>query len=182
MHLGDVMGLYAEWISLGTLVFTIITTICTLFISFIALQHSARPRIQARLLTEDKVQTGIEAIFLFEVTNIGQWYAKPPAINVLVYFNFDPAFEPIELLYGSAQEISNKHVRMGKGGMKFLRAKEIKLSYGGEAERLQVTTRTPQRGGLYRLRISAFSENGASFNRDYHIRVREVQPENYVAV
>ena len=166
------MMLNSDTIALANLVISTITALCAIYIAFLALKHTAKPRIALTLLnsTDELLNCGSETDFIFEVYNVGYWYVAAPAINITVYCNFDPAFVPLELKYGSVQEISSTHVRTGKGGLKYIRAKGIKLSRRGEAERIHVLARVPDRRGTFKLKATAFSEEGASVTRNFLVK------------
>jgi hypothetical protein len=150
---------------------SIITAGGAIFISFLALQHSARPRIDVRMDGAVMVLTETECRFTFSVINIGHWYASPAALDVTVYCNFEPTFCLKELRYGSAQELTNDHVRVGKRGLLYIRAKHIKLAHKGEAERVDVFATTPNWPGRFRIEVTAFSENGGACHRSFWINV-----------
>jgi hypothetical protein len=156
-------------IELASLAASIVTGLAALYIAYVALQHTARPNIDIRLIAPQRIRRGEEVTIIFEVTNIGHWYAKPSAINVTIFFNFDPAFDLIESRYGSTQEFKDSEPQIGKGGMKYLKAKGLKLGYGHGGEQVHIIARAPAQRGDYRVRLSAYSENGASFGRDLSI-------------
>jgi hypothetical protein len=162
----------ADLIALANLIASTITALCAIYIAFLALRHTAKPRIRVVLLnSEDEVlPCGKEVTFVYEVYNVGYWYGAAPAIDVTVYCNFDPAFQPIELRYGSVQEMSNTHVRIGKGGLKYIRATGLKLVRKREAERIHVVARTPVTPGAFKINAAAFSKDGASASSEFQIR------------
>lgn len=156
-------------IALSNFAVSTVTAACAIYIAYLALKHTARPRIGVLILDGLTAGCGEEFTLDCEIYNIGYWYGTPPAINIMIYFNYDPIFDLRELHYGSAQEITNTHVRVGKGGRKFLRANGIKLVHRDSAERAHVIAVAPDTPGEYRLEISAFSENGASLSREFKI-------------
>lgn len=157
------------YIALGGLILNFLTAFAAVYIAFLALVHTAKPRIDVVLL-EDTIQPCNRLIKLqFELRNVGYWYALPPAIDITVYCNFDPAFDLVGLGYGSQQEILAAEVRIGKGGRKYLKAKGIKLIADDFGEVVQVHLKTPQVPGSYLARLSAYSANGLSHVQDFHI-------------
>ena len=108
--------------------------------------------------------------FVFKFTNVGHWFAKPAAINVVVFCNFSPEFELVELRYGATQQFSNTEVRVGVGKMKYLKAKGLKLSYGDEGEEVHVAAKVPEKPGEYLVKICAYSENDLSLRTEFRIR------------
>lgn len=158
-------------IAIANLVISTVTALCAIYIAFLALRHTAKPRIDVSLLNhmDEPLGCNTEIIFDFEVRNIGYWYASAPAINITVYCNFDPAFNLSELRYGSTQETINTHVRTGKRGLKYIRAEGLKLSRRDEAERIHVLAKTPNYPGVFGIKATAFSEEGASITREFNI-------------
>src|ERR1035437_6360964 len=96
-------------IAIANLVVSAVTALCAIYIAFLALRHTAKPRIDVMLLRsgDELLGCNTEILFNLEVRNVGYWYAAAPAINITVYCNFDPAFAPLELRYGSTQETTN---------------------------------------------------------------------------
>lgn len=156
-------------IAIANLIFSIITSICALYLSFAALRHSAKPKVQVKMNSAKILTCDCEQICVFDFINQGHWYARPTAIDVIVFCNFDPRFELIECLYGSTQSYSNTNVKLGVGKMKYLKAKGLKLTYGEEGEEVHVRVRTPTEPGKYLIRISAFSENGVSIKQEFKV-------------
>jgi hypothetical protein len=127
------------------------------------------------MLSPKTFQCDEAALFVFELTNIGYWYAKPTAISVVVYCNFDPEFRLVELRYGASQSRINNDVKVGVGKMIYFRATGLKLTYGEEGEEVHVKAVTPKSEGEYRIRISAFSDNGVSIKKEFTIKCRNPQ-------
>jgi len=156
-------------IALGGLILNFLTALAAVYIAFLALVHTAKPRINVVLL-EGTTQPCNRLIKLrFELQNVGYWYALPPAIEITTYCNFDPAFDLIGLGYGSQQEIRTAEVRIGKGSRKYLKAQGIKLIANDFGEIVQVHLKTPQNPGRYLARLSAYSANGLSHVQDFYI-------------
>lgn len=160
-------------IAIANLAFSMITSVCALYLSFAALQHSARPNIDVKMLSPKKnLSCDSEDIIIFNFFNRGHWYAHPTAVDVVVFFNFNPKFELIECRHGSTQSYSNTNVKTGVGGMKYLKAKGLKLTYGEEGEEVHIQMKTPPEKGQYLVRISAFSDNGVSLKKEFKITCR----------
>jgi hypothetical protein len=81
------------------------------------------PRVYFLLIEGSQVTRNKESTFNFKFYNAGYRYVIRPVINLIAHINFDPAFELRELRFGSVQENVNVRVMVGKGGMKFFRAK-----------------------------------------------------------
>ncbi len=150
-----------------------ITAICALYLSYVALQHSAKPKISIKMLSTQFVKIEHEKVFRFQLINVGHWYAKPSAVDIMVFCNFDPAFDLKSIHYGSVQEYENTKVRKGVGGFNFLKAKGIKLGTGEEGEEVHVKLTTPKTKGTYSVRISALSEGGVSEKKEFKIKCVE---------
>jgi hypothetical protein len=161
----------ADLIALAKLLISSITALCAIYIAILALKHTAKPKVDVVMLSplHEVLVCASEVNFIFEIYNVGYWYGAAPALDIMVFCNFDPSFELSELRYGSVQELSNTHVRLGKGGQKFIRAKQIKLPSKGYAEKIHFFTTTPGRPGSYRVRITAYSSSGASAKREYSV-------------
>ncbi len=160
-----------DMIAVATLVSSTVTAVAAIYVAFIALQQTARPRIDVRMTGDFTLPAATESKFVFEVINVGHWYAAPAAAGINVYPNFDPEFKLRECRYGSVQEQVNTHVRIGKGGLTYVRAKHIGLSAKNEMEEFHVIGTTPDKAGRYRILVSATSENGASCQREFWIEI-----------
>lgn len=170
------MDVSSDLVALANLAIGAITALCATYLAFAALKHSAKPKIVVSLpLSAQHVCCNNDYVFVFEITNRGHWYGTPPALNIIVYCNFHSAFDLKELRYGSVQELSNTHVRSGTGGMRFIRAKGLKLVGRGSSERIHVYARTPKEEGVYGVNVAAFSDNGASLAQDFWVRCTEDQ-------
>lgn len=156
-------------IALISLIFTVTTTICVLFLAYVALAQTARPNITVEMLSPDRLQCGTESTHVFELVNIGHWYASPMAVDVTVYFNFPAEFELRELRYGSVQEHLNTEVKAGAGGMRYLKAKGLKLSRHEKGEEVHILVKAPEGPGNYRIRVSAYSSNDANFSKEFEL-------------
>jgi len=156
-------------IAVASLAFTIITTVCALYLAFAALRHTARPTVGVRLSSPGVLPCDREHWFVFVLENQGHWYGRPTAIDVAVFCNFTHAFQLLECRYGSAQEFSDRTVKVGVGRMHYLKAKGIKLTYGEEGEEVHVLARTPKGPGEYLIRISACSDNGVSLMQEFKV-------------
>lgn len=150
-----------------------VTAICALYIAYVSLAHSAKPAGSVRLVGRPQFVAGEEAELKFAFINRGHWYAKPPIVELNAWMNFDPSFDLLKVRYGSALELWDDNVRIGKGGLKFLKAKGMKISHGGGEEPVSVTLRCPATPGRYLVKVDAFSDNGAAIRGRWVIRVRK---------
>lgn len=151
------------------LLLQVIIAVCALFVSYATLNHTAKPKIAVKMLTNTYVLCKKKELFKFSIFNVGHWYSKPPAIDVTIYCNFNPAFRPVRMLYGSVLSNVDETVKRGKQGLKYFKGVRIKLTYGEHPEEIHVLAKTPRAEGTYKIRISAFSINGASFLKDFII-------------
>ena len=147
--------------------FNVVAAAATIYIAYLALVHTAKPRITVSLREPNRQPCSRLLGLHYDLKNRGHWYALPPAIDIVVFCDFDPRFELVGLGYGSQQEILAAEVRVGKGGRKFLKAKGLKLIANDLGEVIQVHLRTPEEPGTYLTRISAYSPNGLSHFQDF---------------
>lgn len=166
-------------IALISLIFTVITTACVIFLSFTALVQTARPKIKVRLLPPARGQWLIatDERFVFRVVNAGHWYGSPIAVDVTVYCNFPESFSLREMRFGSTQQLSDTRVKIGKDEMHYFKAEGIKLSHHEGGEDIWVRATTPIKPGTYRIRVTAYSANDASFSRAFKITFSPPSPE-----
>ena len=79
-----------RYIALAGLLINIVTAFAAIYIAFLALAHTAKPRISAALLDDANLCCDHLVKLRFELRNIGYWYALPPAIDITVFCDFDP--------------------------------------------------------------------------------------------
>ena len=80
-------------IDVVSLIFTILTSACTLLIAFLALQHTAKPRIKIKSLNRATYKCGDLVTLKFLIFNVGHWYVRPMVIGLVVYCNFQTEFQ-----------------------------------------------------------------------------------------
>jgi len=149
----------------------VITAICATYLAYMALKHSAKPRALVIFEEPYTLEKNTNALIKFQFKNIGHWYAKPMVVNMTVFINFEESFEPIEIRFGSIQEIVDKNVRIGKGNMKYLKAKGIKIGYSEYHEEIHVLTKCPEKSGNYKIKVDAYSENGLDLSENFFVDV-----------
>jgi hypothetical protein len=160
-----------EALEVANFVVSSITAVCALYISYVSLAHSAKPRGIVRMSGPVQVRAGEDVRFEFIFSNVGHWFAQPPIVELSAWINFDPAFRPAKLQFGSALELETTSVRIGKGGLKHLKAKGLKLSFGGGEEVVVAHAQAPEVPGAYAVKVDAFSENGAAIKGRWTIEV-----------
>jgi hypothetical protein len=154
-------------IALISLVFTVTTTVCVLFLAYVAVAQTARPNITVRMLSPDCLECSTASVYVFEILNIGHWYGSPIAVDLAVYFNFPAEFELQELRYGSVQERLNTEVKVGVGGMRYFKAKGLKISRHENGEEVHILATGPQRPGRFLILVTGYSSNDASFSKEF---------------
>jgi|GEM_PF-2107199 len=151
----------------------VITAICATYLAWAVLRHSTKPRAIVYFTEPQTARINETKLFKFPFKNIGYWYAKPIIVNMTVFVNFEPTFELKEIRYGSVQEIIDNNVRDGKGGMKFLKAKGIKLGFSEFIEEVHVLAKCPSEPGMYRIKIDAYSDNGLDYSESFSFEVTD---------
>ena len=148
-----------------------VTATSASYLAFAALVHSARPRASVVLVGPTSSNPGERVMYVIVFKNRGYWYAKPMIVNMTIYINFDSMFDLMEMRSGSLQQNISTHVKIGKGNMKYFKSKGMHLSFAEDAEEIHVVAQTPKEPGVYRLKVSAFSENGVSLSKVFSVHV-----------
>ncbi len=161
---------FSDWVGFLSLVVTCFTAIVAIVIAWLALKHTAKPRIEIRLLSPSRLICDMEHSFVFEFSNVGHCYAQPSATDMRVFCNFPAEFKPLSIRYGSIQDEEAKEVKTGKGGAKYLMATGMELNYEEPPEHVHVVARTPPSGGEYLIRVVARPANGDACVRYFPIR------------
>lgn len=150
-----------EWFfSVSGLAVSVVTAIFTGYLAIVALRLTAKPRVAITPLVSSQYAPGEEASLTFLVQNIGSWYGKPAASELVLWVNVDPACEPLQLLFGSALERADTQVMVGKGGAKYLMARGIWVTYGEPPETIKLDVRLPVTPGRYAGWLTAHSDEG----------------------
>lgn len=161
--------LVSNYISAASLAMSSITATCAIYLSFVALRHTAKPNVGVKLGSDSVIRREQRTILIFELFNAGYWYAHPVVINLTLFFNFDPEFELLESRYGSAQTYVRSDPKCGVGGSVYLKATGLKLAYGEEAEAVHIVLNSPKKTGIYHVRVVGFSENGANLTKVFEL-------------
>lgn len=170
------MAMFTEnTIALISLGFTIITTICALYLSYVALKHSTVPRLDIVLLNFQTLYCDKYYVLKFKVLNKGYWYAKPMILGLKVYCNFDKNFRLNKIQYGSVQELEDSKIREGVGNMNYLIARGLEIGKGEEGEEFHINIQAPSKPGNYKVRLDAHSKNGASYRKDLTLNCKFMQ-------
>lgn len=147
-------------------ILTVVQVITAVFIGYLTvltLRFTTEPKLKMTLLTSihegDFVPDQAEKIRIY-IENIGRWYGRPAATNVKLYVNFPPAFDPVQIKFGSDLEITENDVRRGKGNSKYLIASGIHLFSGELGEEIEVEVKMPNKAGNYYFWVAAYSDQG----------------------
>lgn len=148
-------------IAVVSLLFSVITTIFIIYLTVLTLKISAKPKLKIVLKDNDRKFYPSEEVKLnYHLKNVGHWYGKPAAKNVVLYINFEPSFELLEIRYGSNLEKVDTNVFRGKNNCKYMKAKGIHLTYLEPGENVELKVKMPNTEGNYSSWIAAFSEEG----------------------
>jgi beta-1,2-mannosidase len=149
-----------------------VMSILTLWLTFIILRFTARPRLGIRLHDRRVLEPSEIVELRFTVFNRGHWYGHPPATGVRIYFNLTKGCEPISLRYGSSLQLEDREVKRGKAGSLYLRAKGISVFYEEPGEDLVLTTKMAPTPGRYHVSIALNSTEGGHVVHRQLLKVR----------
>lgn len=148
-------------LDLISLIFNIITTIVVVYLTLLALKHTAKPKIKIEWAEKNKNFTsGTDYQLSFYLSNTGHWYGKPAAKKIIFNFAFLPPVKLNKIKFGSSQERVNTNILIGKGNSNYLKADGIYLMFGEPSEKIELFLTTPENIGKYDFWITACSEDG----------------------
>jgi len=151
-------------IAVADFIFTALTSISIIMLTYLMLKFQAKPKVNIRFKNgrrRIKLHADEKATLRFHAVNVGHWYsAKPAATNVMLWVNFEPSFEPIEIRYGSVLERKSRGLHLGKRGSKYLVASGIYLFHQEAGEDFEVDVKMPDKEGMYQLWIPIHSDQG----------------------
>jgi hypothetical protein len=152
-------------VGIVSLIFLVVSSSFLGLLTFLMLHSSAKPKLKVTLSSpgKDKLEfhKGALSTLRFYLQNVGHWYgAKPAASNVTLWINFEPAFTPIKIRYGSNLQKRKKGFRRGKGGSKYVKAKGIHLFHEEPGEAVEVRVKMPKEKGAYRFWVAAHANEG----------------------
>ena len=133
------------------------------YLALLALRFTAKPKIKITLRNfsgKGFVPCGQIVWLVFYIENVGHWYAKPAVTNLRLWINFDNAFDPIQLRWGSQFEKINQNVRPVRNYAKCLTAHGIHVFNREPGEEVKVAARMPHQEDVYRFWIAAHSDQG----------------------
>jgi len=96
-------------VDIVSLIFLVVSSSFLGLLTFLMLKSSAKPKLRVKVSPKDGDEKG-KLIFhqgqistlRFYIENVGHWYAaKPAASNIILWINFESAFKPTKIRYGS---------------------------------------------------------------------------------
>ena len=163
-------------LDIASLVLSGITSALIILLTFLALGFSAKPKLEINLKDgrkKLKLIKGENKTLRFHIENVGHWYAKPPATNVILFVNFPQPFEPVIIRYGSTLEKEDRNIFHGKDNSKYLKATGILLFHEEPGEDVEVDVVAPAKSGRYRIWIAAHSDEGGCGIHRFYIDIVE---------
>lgn len=158
-------------LAVAGLILNALVACATIYLAFVALVHTAKPRIDITLRTVGPARAGHLVEIMLEVANVGHWYATPPAIGIAVFTNVAQEFDLLGIAYGSVQQKLEAAAPLGKYRLPYVRATGIKLVGRGHREIVVVHAKAPVEPGPYLVQVDAYSDNGASLEKSFRILV-----------
>ena len=168
-------------LNIVSLIFLVASSIFLGLFTFLMLKFSAKPKLRVKVSPKDGENRLIfyeseKSTLRFYIENVGHWYAKPAATNVVLWVNFEPAFKPTKIRYGSALGKEDQTVRSGKGtrkgNSKYLKATGIYLFHEERGEAVEVDVEMPIEKGLYRFWLAAHSDQGDCGVHKFQLKIR----------
>lgn len=95
-------------IDTANLIVSSITAIAATYLAFVALRQSAKPNILACWQRGSDLplrpKSGFDDVFIFDVFNVGHWYAQPPAHDIFFELECPRCFGKMKLVSGGGVE------------------------------------------------------------------------------
>jgi hypothetical protein len=168
-------------IDIADLVLMVVSSGFLVLLTLLILQFTAKPKLRVTVSSKDETKKG-KLIFpkgkfitlRFELKNVGHWYwARPAASNVTLWVNFEPAFNPRMILFGSDLEKENWNVRHGKDDSKYMKADGIYLFHKESGEAVEVYVQVPEkkRKKGYRFWVTAHANEGGCGVHNFQLAV-----------
>jgi hypothetical protein len=164
----------ADIIGVANLIVSTVTAIAATYIALTALKHSAKPCITVVWQRPSPgtldAGSGDDDWFIFDVINLGHWYAKPPAHDIVAEFRDDhPVFTRMELFKGGVGGPSQAFdtASSSPGPALVLRSLPFTL-YAGEQAKFGVKVEWFKRmSGGGSIVVKAHSANGATYFHNF---------------
>jgi hypothetical protein len=160
-------------ISIVSLTLAAFTSLFAGYIAFAGLRFTARPKIRVELLNpKDGAKRLVfppesHQILRFKFTNVGQWYAHPPARRIHMFISFTKGCKPTAVHYGSTQETPNTDVKTGKGARPYLEVEGMSSFYKEEAEEFHVDIVMPIESGTFDCEVAATYGDGLDLGTEW---------------
>jgi hypothetical protein len=163
-------------INIVYLILLVISSSFLVLLTLLMLQSSAKPKLRVTVSSpgKDKLEfhEGELSTLRFYLENVGHWYwAKPAASNVRLRVNFEIAFNPRMIRYGSDLEISNGDVRPGVGNGQYMKAQGIYLFHEEAGEAVEVDVQMPTEEGTYSFWVAAHANEGGCGVHKFKLKV-----------
>lgn len=163
-----------EIVGVANLVVSTVTAVAAVYLALAALKHTAKPRIiVVRHRPSDhplRIRSGFDDIFIFDVINVGHWYAKPPARDISIEFQCPWFFKKAELFKGGVGGVLEACAAGGSSDSQITLASRPFTIFAGEkakfAIEVQWTGFRIQGNGV--IVVKAHSSNGATYFHDFH--------------
>jgi hypothetical protein len=148
-----------------------VTAFAATYLAFVALRHSAKPRIIVvwHRGSPLPLSAGRDNHLIFDVINIGHWYASPPARDIVVEFRCSSVFRDARLLrggVGGSQEAQDAG-HSCPGPELILRSLPFTLFAEERAKFAVVVDWLGRMAGNGTIAVRAYSADGATFWRDF---------------
>ena len=157
-------------ISIANLVVSSVTAGAATYLAYLALQNSAKPRIDIiwQRPSLGQLRPGHDDNFIFDVFNVGRWYSKPIARDIVIEFECDWYFSVARLLCGGVGGVLEAEDRSeGSASRLVLRSRPFTL-YAGENAKFAIEVSWFDRvEGNGSIGVKALSSNGAEYFGDF---------------
>lgn len=165
-------------VNIITAIFSAITSLFVAFLTFFILKFEAKPKLRIHILNGKKrirFRVNEKTILKFYLDNVGHWFsAKPAATNIILWVNFEDAFNPIELRYGAELEKTTRDIRTSKiGKNKWIKASGIHLFYEETGETIEVEVQMPKKKGNYKIWLAVHADQGTCGVYKFRINVTD---------
>ena len=153
-----------------------ITAVAATYLAFVALRHSAKSRISVvwHHSSQLPLTAGTDDHFIFDVSNVGHWYAKPVARDIIVEFRCSDIFRNAQLFRGGVggSEESRAVGVSSPGPDLILKSLPFTL-FAGEWTKFAVMVEwLPRMQGGGMIAVRAYAADGANFWRDFKFEFR----------
>lgn len=180
----------ANFVEVANLAVSVVTAVAAIYLALAALKHTAKPRIkvvwqrpsQGSLRTD----TGFDNLFIFDVFNVGHWYSKPPARQLVMEFRCSDVFTHATLRKGGTggQKESRATGHSCPGPPLVLHSSPVTI-FPGEMIKFGVEVGWfGNMSGAGWIEVRASSENGVAYLKEFqfHFENQPAEPRARGAV